>query len=71
MGGARFCGPYSEGLVNRGVMVVSVGVGGIGSRCPLQLTSHAAGPLSCGEHFEGLGGGNWSCSWVLKAELTE
>lgn len=41
---------YAEGLVNFGGLVVGVGVGGVGSCCSLQLSSHEGCPLSCDEH---------------------
>lgn len=36
--------------------MVAVGLGGIGSACPLQLAGGANCPLSCGEHCGGAGG---------------
>lgn len=51
---------YPEGLADgrrRVVAVaVAVGLGGIGSACPLQLAGGANCPLSCGEHCGGADG---------------
>jgi hypothetical protein len=41
---------YAERLVDLGGLVVAVGLGSVGPRCPLQLSGHAGCPLSCGEH---------------------
>lgn len=50
MGGVAGVLTYAERLVDLGGLVVAVGLGSVGPRCPLQLSGHAGCPLSCGEH---------------------
>lgn len=47
---------YPEGLVGR----LRVGLGGVGTRGPRQLTGCAGHPLSCSEHFARIVGVNWN-----------